>query len=131
MSVKLNEFIHNPQILSWFYVLYFSIHLNPDQNIKTVVNSLILQCVIGLVINYQSDKSKNELQYEKHLVFHIEPESIYLKSKPKNTSKTLQLLTRDNEITIIKSNYKWIYILTKDVNNKPVTGWIKKEFINF
>ncbi|MEG1200260.1 MAG: hypothetical protein RSD53_12755, partial [Algoriella sp.] len=39
VSVKLNEFIHNPQILSWFYVLYFSIHLNPDQNIKTVVNS--------------------------------------------------------------------------------------------
>jgi hypothetical protein len=64
----------------------------------------------------------------KDLILKINCKSISLKNFPRDNSKSVHNLSKNDKVKILKDSLKWAFVIKE---NSVETGWIRKEYLNF
>ncbi|PST44625.1 hypothetical protein CYV15_02665 [Riemerella anatipestifer] len=60
--------------------------------------------------------------------FKVNCKSISLKNYPRDNSKSVSILFKNDKVKILKDSLKWVFVIKE---NSVETGWIRKEFLNY
>lgn len=133
--------------LEFFNNIFISIKTYMDNNPSVKYSAQFVAFIISIYItviitNYLSSSSDDdkpqvnqvfnsytivENKYQDDPAFKINCKSASLKNHPRNDSKTVCNLLKNEKVKVLKDSLKWAFVIKE---NTVETGWIRKEFLN-
>lgn len=130
--------------LAFFNKICVSVKSYIDENPSIKYSALFVFWLIGTILipilltkNDDSKPAKiqvcNEFKttnnfYPKSVLARINKKSVMMKNFPRDKSKTVNYLEKDEEVSILKDSLKWALVIK---TNSIQAGWIRKEYLNF
>lgn len=100
---------------------------------------LISSILIPILLTKNDDSKPTKIQvsnefkttnnfYPNSVVARVNLKSVMMKNFPRDKSKTINYLEKDEEVNILKDSLKWALVIK---TNSVQSGWIRKEYLNF
>ena len=133
--------------LEFFNSIFISIKTYMDNNpsvkysaqFVTFIISIYITVIITNYLSSSSDDDKPQVNqvFNSYTIienkdqddptFKINCKSASLKNYPRNDSKTVCNLLKNEKVKVLKDSLKWAFVIKE---NSVETGWIRKEFLN-
>lgn len=78
-------------------------------------------------VNQISHSFTTNIFYTEELFYKVNCKSISLKNLPRDNSKSVCTLAKNDKVKILKDSLKWAFVMKE---NSVETGWIRKEYLN-
>ena len=125
-------------------VVYIKSYMDNNPSIKysvkiiTFIVSIYITVLITNSLSNTNDEKPTANQiinsyttnnfYTEELSYKINCKSISLKNHPRDNSKSVSNVFKNDKVKILKDSLKWAFVIKE---NSVETGWIRKEFLDY